>query len=207
MNGVVLPDQVAGHPGLELCNTRAGWGTAAPREYLTGDHALALWAIDAGLVPGALPRRIRARPGPVTVRAHSLREALYACALGRGRAADWDAVGQAAAAARADALFRPAPGETAGAAVVTGAHAEWDLTLLAGSDPALAALHSAALAAEDLLRSPLAAVVSACPGEGCGWLFADRRRRRRWCSMAVCGNRAKARRHASRGSGRGELTT
>ncbi len=156
MNGVVLPDQVAGHPGLELCNTRAGWGTAAPREYLTGDHALALWALDAGLVPGPLPRRIRARPGPVTVRAHALREALYACALGRGSVADWDVIGQAAAAARADALLRPGPGETPGAAVMTGAHAEWDLTILAGSDPARAALHSAARAAEDLLRSPLA---------------------------------------------------
>jgi predicted RNA-binding Zn ribbon-like protein len=32
---------------------------------------------------------------------------------------------------------------------------------------------------------------------GCGWLFYDvtRNRSRRWCNMAVCGNRAKARRH------------
>ncbi|MDP9220673.1 MAG: CGNR zinc finger domain-containing protein, partial [Actinomycetota bacterium] len=50
----------------------------------------------------------------------------------------------------------------------------------------------------DLLCSPLSGVVAACPGRGCGWLFADPRRRRRWCDMAVCGNRAKARRHAER---------
>ncbi len=39
--------------------------------------------------------------------------------------------------------------------------------------------------------------LKACPGERCGWLFLDESPsgRRRWCSMAVCGNRAKAKRH------------
>jgi predicted RNA-binding Zn ribbon-like protein len=39
-----------------------------------------------------------------------------------------------------------------------------------------------------------------CGDEKCGWLFLDRSRaaRRRWCSMADCGNRAKARRHYER---------
>jgi len=34
----------------------------------------------------------------------------------------------------------------------------------------------------------------------CTWLFLDRSRNRsrRWCSMATCGNRAKARRHDRR---------
>ncbi|WP_066399739.1 CGNR zinc finger domain-containing protein [Neobacillus mesonae] len=38
--------------------------------------------------------------------------------------------------------------------------------------------------------------VSQCEGDQCGWLFFDtsRNRSRRWCSMADCGNRAKARR-------------
>ncbi|AZU62422.1 CGNR zinc finger domain-containing protein [Neobacillus mesonae] len=38
--------------------------------------------------------------------------------------------------------------------------------------------------------------VSQCEGDHCGWLFFDtsRNRSRRWCSMADCGNRAKARR-------------
>ena len=37
--------------------------------------------------------------------------------------------------------------------------------------------------------------LKACPDEGCGWAFYDRSRNRSstWCSMAVCGNRAKAR--------------
>ncbi len=35
---------------------------------------------------------------------------------------------------------------------------------------------------------------------GCGWLFFDstRNQSRRWCTMAICGNRAKARRHYAR---------
>ena len=37
--------------------------------------------------------------------------------------------------------------------------------------------------------------LKACPDESCGWAFYDRSRNRSstWCSMAVCGNRAKAR--------------
>jgi predicted RNA-binding Zn ribbon-like protein len=39
-----------------------------------------------------------------------------------------------------------------------------------------------------------------CASETCRWLFYDESRagRRRWCDMATCGNRAKARRHRSR---------
>jgi predicted RNA-binding Zn ribbon-like protein len=37
--------------------------------------------------------------------------------------------------------------------------------------------------------------LKACPDDQCGWVFYDRSRNRSstWCSMAVCGNRAKAR--------------
>jgi len=39
-----------------------------------------------------------------------------------------------------------------------------------------------------------------CANETCQWLFYDESRtgRRRWCDMATCGNRAKARRHRER---------
>ena len=42
--------------------------------------------------------------------------------------------------------------------------------------------------------------VKACEGHSCTLMFADRtqRRARRWCSMAVCGNRAKQAAHRSR---------
>jgi predicted RNA-binding Zn ribbon-like protein len=39
-----------------------------------------------------------------------------------------------------------------------------------------------------------------CDNDTCAWLFYDESRagRRRWCDMATCGNRAKARRHRDR---------
>jgi predicted RNA-binding Zn ribbon-like protein len=39
-----------------------------------------------------------------------------------------------------------------------------------------------------------------CPGDHCGWAFYDGSRNRtgRWCSMSVCGGRAKAKRHYRR---------
>lgn len=42
--------------------------------------------------------------------------------------------------------------------------------------------------------------VKACEGHNCTMLFADhtRRRARRWCAMAICGNRAKQAAHRSR---------
>jgi predicted RNA-binding Zn ribbon-like protein len=44
------------------------------------------------------------------------------------------------------------------------------------------------------------AAVKACGGRGCTLVFADRTRRRarRWCSMAICGNRAKQAAHRRR---------
>jgi len=49
--------------------------------------------------------------------------------------------------------------------------------------------------AMSLLLSPEVGRIKACPS--CDWLFVDRSnsRRRRWCDMRSCGNRAKAKRH------------
>jgi predicted RNA-binding Zn ribbon-like protein len=42
--------------------------------------------------------------------------------------------------------------------------------------------------------------VKICPADDCRWAFYDSSRNgsRQWCSMAVCGNRAKARAHRAR---------
>lgn len=42
--------------------------------------------------------------------------------------------------------------------------------------------------------------VKMCGGQNCGWFFLDesKNRRRRWCTMELCGNREKARRHYKR---------
>lgn len=43
--------------------------------------------------------------------------------------------------------------------------------------------------------------VKICPADDCRWAFYDtsRNRSRQWCSMEVCGNRAKARAHRRKG--------
>ena len=192
VEGVPLPDAVGGHTALDFCNTRAGWGDARPKEYLTAPHVLTVWARENGLLAAAgAPGEAGEREA--LARALALREALYACALHRGTPAQWELVSAEAAAARALGRLVPGDGE---------APARW--APAPGAGPARAALVAVAAAAEDLLTSSLAGFVAACPGEGCGWLFADRRRKRRWCSMAACGNRAKARRHAERRNGAAE---
>ncbi|HEX2755238.1 MAG TPA: CGNR zinc finger domain-containing protein [Candidatus Limnocylindrales bacterium] len=49
--------------------------------------------------------------------------------------------------------------------------------------------------------------VRICANDTCRWIFYDESRagRRRWCDMATCGNRAKARRHRARRKETGEV--
>ncbi|AJF67817.1 CGNR zinc finger domain-containing protein [Streptomyces vietnamensis] len=60
--------------------------------------------------------------------------------------------------------------------------------------------HELALRAFDLLRELPLERTRVCPGMRCGWVFLDSSRggRRRWCSMATCGNSAKGRTHYRR---------
>ena len=79
--------------------------------------------------------------------------------------------------------------------LVPGPPVHREVTVAAGL---MTPVHAAAWAASELLVSPAHARVRACPGGGCGWLFLDRTGRRRWCTMATCGNRSKAKRFAAR---------
>ncbi|POX47789.1 hypothetical protein C3489_28625 [Streptomyces sp. Ru71] len=60
--------------------------------------------------------------------------------------------------------------------------------------------HEIALQALDLLRALPRERTRVCLGPRCGWVFIDSSRggRRRWCSMATCGNSAKGRTHYQR---------
>lgn len=57
-----------------------------------------------------------------------------------------------------------------------------------------------ARSAAELLTSDEVPQLRECASETCGWLFVDRSRtrRRKWCDMSTCGNRAKARRYYRR---------
>jgi predicted RNA-binding Zn ribbon-like protein len=187
----VLPAPVADEPALDFCNTRAGWGAPKPREYLTSYDHLVVWAREAELFAATVAERLLrgakrepAQAGRVLERTLALRDSLYATCTDSSLAA-WDAVAaEARSASAAAVLVQDAPPGR-----------RWLIPESAGLDlPAL----ELARAAGALLASTDLEAVGRCPGEGCGWLFLDTRGRRRWCTMAVCGNRAKARRHAAR---------
>lgn len=67
-------------------------------------------------------------------------------------------------------------------------------------DPLNYVLSHLVWSAADLLASDQLHQVKICEGDDCGWLFLDtsRNQSRRWCSMADCGNRAKANRYYKR---------
>ena len=192
VDGLVLPRSVAHAPALDFCNTLAGWNGGAEREYLATYAHLVVWARDAGLVddaaaatlcdeavfePRVADRQLR--------RARSLRGALYQACADPDDLAAWDTVGRDARAAAAHAELhhgRP-PGR------------RWSISAEVGlARPVLEVAREAGA----LLATSELGDVRQCPGSACGWLFADRSGRRRWCTMEVCGNRAKVRRHSDR---------
>ncbi|NBE50749.1 CGNR zinc finger domain-containing protein [Streptomyces boluensis] len=66
--------------------------------------------------------------------------------------------------------------------------------------PARHALAEVAVAWSDLVVTGDAARLKRCAEHACAWVFWDvsKNRSRRWCSMRICGNRAKARRYAAK---------
>ncbi|GAA4287587.1 CGNR zinc finger domain-containing protein [Georgenia daeguensis] len=199
VGGLTLPVPVAGHPALELCNTRANWTSPDYREYLVSfAHAVTL-AVDRGLMGTATAREVAAlaatEPDAAEAalgRVLTLRRDLYAVLTDPqpGAAARRLDRTMLAARRRRHLVGRDGSGLPAWSQVV-------DLDT---------PLDVFARAAEDLLTSDAGEHVRACAGTGCGWLFTDPTHRRRWCSMQWCGNREKARRHAAR-TARGRTAT
>lgn len=191
--GREIPMRVAGAVGLELCNTAAGWADGAkPRvEYLLDFDTAILWAQEAGLISepeGRSLARLAAKDADASSSAvrglRQLRSAVRAAALGTAQPAQIARIGNLATRARAHQRL-----------TLSGGRAAWVFDKSAGLD---LPLYAAALTAVDVLSSDAVGRISACPGQGCGWLFHNATGRRRWCSMAVCGNRAKARAFAAR---------
>jgi predicted RNA-binding Zn ribbon-like protein len=190
VDGLVLPIPVAGHPALDFCNTRAGWGEPRPKEYLHTHAHLAVWAGHNGFIAASAVRGLRragrrdpAAAAEIVARAVAFRDGLRAVLLGAASSATWTALNREVRRAGAATALRPGPPGSAAWTLDTGIE-----------QPLFAVVWSAA----HLLTSPDAPRVAACPGPGCGWIFADPRGRRRWCSMAWCGNRDKVRRFAQR---------
>ncbi|HEY9111702.1 MAG TPA: CGNR zinc finger domain-containing protein, partial [Rhodanobacteraceae bacterium] len=56
-------------------------------------------------------------------------------------------------------------------------------------------IRALALDALEILTGPQAGLLRKCAHPACRLLFVARNRRRRWCSGAICGNRARVARH------------
>lgn len=191
VDGCRLPARLSGDPALDFCNTCAGWNGPSATDYLCDYEHLAVWAGFVGLLPAervaALRRRgsRRASAASETVeRARRLRASLYRVLVGGGTGRDVALVAQEAQAAAASLQLCREPDGF-----------RWQLAPENGLAAPIAAV---AWTAGRLLTSPQLAAVRVCPGAGCGWLFLDPRGRRRWCTMATCGNRAKVSRYAAR---------
>jgi predicted RNA-binding Zn ribbon-like protein len=176
---------LGGRPALDLVNTlRERWRRRVETLVTPGD--LGLWIARAQLAP-APPRVSRAR----LREARELREAIDACmqtTLAREPA-------PAAAVAVIDGWLAHAVARTQLAVADDG-------TPILGerepADPVKRALAAVALDAARMLGTPAeAARIRVCASATCSARFYDRSPagRRRWCSMALCGNEAKARRY------------
>lgn len=164
-----------------------------PRPLTT--EPLSLDLVNTEWIAGGVRRDLLAEPGGVGT---WLRSAGHAGARG-----DVDALRTARAAIRA-AVADPTDAGALNAVLARGRLAEW----LAPDGPERVLevdderWRLPWLAAHDLLELLRAGPgrIRVCAGPGCILHFHDASRagRRQWCSMAACGNRAKARRHYAR---------
>jgi predicted RNA-binding Zn ribbon-like protein len=189
VDGVPLPTRLGGHPALDFCNTWAGWDGVSAEDFLRSYADLALWAGFVGLLGADRVSALRSSGTGVAAarildRARTFRAALY------------DVLREGPAAVAFPVVADEVRAAAAGYRLVAS---DDDIAWQVTEDADLAApLFAVAWSAAGLLTSPSLVHVHACPGTGCGWLFLDPQGRRRWCSMAACGNRAKARRFAAR---------
>jgi predicted RNA-binding Zn ribbon-like protein len=189
--------------GLDFLNSLAV-PLDTPVEYLASGEDLVAWLRQAGLVPAAVLDETLAHAGPgeldaVAAQARAVREWFRGFVREhRGRHLDAQAV------ARLEPLNRllardegygqvcAVPGQEADAGLQWVPMRRWR------SPDAL--LLPIAQAMAELLTTADFSQVKACEGPACTLFFLDRTRghKRRWCNMAVCGNRAKQAAHRER---------
>ncbi|MFN4311387.1 MAG: CGNR zinc finger domain-containing protein [Ferrovibrio sp.] len=195
---------LGGHPALDFVNTLDWRGRAAaeggPEENLVSYAALLAWCRRAAIISASTATELERLAAGASVRAEAvcaeaieLREAIFrvADALRRERSAP-----KADLAVLNRVLLQYPEGRTL--APAAQGRLAWRSH---GDGIALGSpLGAIARLAADLLVTAEPDSIRCCAGPGCGWLFHDTspNKRRRWCSMESCGNRAKARRHYQR---------
>jgi len=191
------PRLIAGARGLDLVNTVEWRGDPGARgERLTGYGELVLWCVEAGLISTARRRRLMAAAARAPEEAAAVLRAARALRDDLATLIEQPAA-RATASRRIDRLFRGLRYRPAVETEPTGrVHPRFEP---AGAALALP-LEAIALEVAALIGSGQLDAVRRCGNPRCGWLYLDasRNRARRWCSMASCGNQAKARAHHAR---------
>lgn len=192
---------LADHPALDFLNTRPGIRTDNPVEHIADGEALLQWLVASGFLSpaeasGVRRRFARARLDALAVEARELRERL------RPTVATWQRQGRPPpAAVMADLNRLLAAGPTVAALQSSGGRTQ--LTTSRPIESVEAILAPVAMAFADLFCDGDRSLVRECEAEACSLWFYDRTKahRRRWCSMELCGARAKAAAYRARHRG------
>ena len=190
------PKFIANALCLDFVNTMTWRGTPWPHDYLRGYGDLVDWSRRAGILDEAEAADLhkkavkdRRRGDVVLGAARELREAIHGLTASAARGKPHAPADMAVL----NRLLAKAPrrqGLAKGEAGFVWKLSERPRTLDAMLFPIAESAGHTLVAAE-------AARLKACASPECGWVFLDTTRgnRRRWCDMADCGNRVKARRH------------
>jgi len=191
-------DLDGGHPVLDFTNTVDWRATPREHDWLEDYFDLLAWCHRTGFLPDQLlvtmacEAELHPNQAASALKlARALREAIFELlrASVEGRAPRLQALELFNRhLRRAMSQVTLNPGTSQGDA--------FRLELAPGADPLEGVLFRILRQAADLLTSFDPARLKICGNPECGWLFLDTTRNgsRRWCDMAACGNRAKARR-------------
>ena len=187
---------VADNPAIDFANTIVDPG-GEPAGAIRSWHDLIAFLEIAAAMPRDQSARYRewAKRNPRDCSAtfalalklrDDLRAILQALATGRRVSGEW-----------IEAMNRVLA-DQAGWKKVVSIKGKWDLTRIAQKESSSAVLLGIAESAAEIVAEGPAAHIRKCASPDCLLYFQDRAHRRRWCSMAICGNRAKVAAHARR---------
>jgi predicted RNA-binding Zn ribbon-like protein len=181
---------------LDFCNSVQGLRNSESKEWLADFADLVDWLEASEAIDAKLAKQLRTEGDKapkaaeeIWKRAIQLRDALDRVLLARAadRSPDGDDLVIIDAEYARTAAFAHLAATSRGFA--------WELK------PDLqAALRPVVHSAIELMTSPRLERLRRCGGDTCYWLFIDETKNcsRRWCEMAICGNRHKVRRHRAR---------
>lgn len=183
------PLLIADHPVLDMLNTVANVN-GQPHDFWQSDDDVSTWLVRAGWLTEPLAGRYP--PGVLLAVARHLREVIRALVVARkaGRPASADAL---------NVFLRQAPSHP----VLVWSGGTPHVERARPADSVEHCLAPLAEAAAHLLAEGDFALVRECEHPECTLWFYDRTKshKRRWCSMAVCGNRHKVAEYRKRQQG------